>query len=125
MSLSARTPKRGKAILVGTMATPSSSLRGATGAFRAVAYLEALTYLLLLTAVVVYRVFDGPDFISTLGPIHGIAFLVYVALVLRIRESQGWGLWWTLGIIVLAAVPFGGFWAGNHLRQETPAVASA
>ncbi len=98
--------------------------RGATGAFRAVAYLEALTYLMLLTASVVYRVFDGPDLIGVLGPIHGIVFLVYVALVLRIHESQGWTRWPTLGIIVLAAVPFGGFWAGSHLRDDRPAVAA-
>jgi integral membrane protein len=96
-----------------------------TGAFRAVAYLEALSYLLLLTATVVHRGFDGPDMVSALGPIHGILFLVYVVLVLKIRASQGWGFWWTIGIIVLSAVPFGGFWAGSHVREDTPAVAAS
>ncbi len=98
--------------------------RGATGAFRAVAYFEAITYLMLLTATVVHRVFDGPDLVSALGPVHGIAFLVYLALVLKIRESQGWTLWPTVGIVVLSAVPFGGFWAGIHVRDDEPAVAS-
>jgi integral membrane protein len=89
-----------------------------TGAFRAVAYVEAATYLALLAAVVLYRVLDGPDFIGFLGPVHGIAFLVYLALVLRIREGQGWGLWRTLVVVLLAAVPFGGFWAGHDLADE-------
>ncbi len=100
------------------MATPSGSrFGGLTGAFRAVAYFEAVTYLLLLAAVVVYRLLDGPDFIGILGPVHGVAFLVYLVLVLQIRDSQGWGLWDTLVVIVAAAVPFGGFWAGRHLDE--------
>lgn len=94
-----------------------------TGAFRAVAYLEALSYLMLLTATLVHRGFDGPDFVNVLGPIHGILFLLYVALVLVVRESQGWGFWWTIAVIVLSAVPFGGFWAGSHVREDKPAVA--
>ena len=103
------------------MTAPSRpKLSGEVAAFRVVAIIEAVTYLVLLAAVVVYRVFDGPDFISALGPIHGIAFLVYLALVLRIRESQGWDLWRTILIILASALPFGGFWASNHLN-ETPA----
>jgi integral membrane protein len=102
------------------MATPSANptLRGATAAFRVIAYVEAATYLVLLAAVVLYRVFDGPDYIGLLGPIHGIAFLVYLFLVLAIREDQGWGLWRTVLVILAAAVPFGGFWAGRHLTDE-------
>jgi integral membrane protein len=97
---------------------PNSTLRGSTAAFRVVAYVEAATYLVLLGAVVLYRVFDGPDFISLLGPIHGIAFLVYLFLVLAIREGQGWGFWRTVVVILAAAVPLGGFWAGRHLADE-------
>lgn len=101
------------------MATPSTATTaGPTGAFRLTAYVEAATYLVLLSAVVLYRLLDGPDFVSVLGPIHGVAFLVYLMLALRIRESQGWGFWDTVVVIVAAAVPFGGFWAGRHLTGE-------
>ncbi|MGH9280186.1 MAG: DUF3817 domain-containing protein [Acidimicrobiales bacterium] len=99
--------------------TPTTpSLHGATAVFRGVAYVEAVTYLLLLGAVVVKRVLDGPDYVNALGPVHGVAFLIYLTLVLVIRESQGWGLWRTVLVVVLAAVPFGGFWAGRHLSAE-------
>lgn len=95
---------------------------GAVAAFRAVAYFEAATYLALLAAVVVYRVLDGPDFIGVLGPIHGIAFLVYLFLVIRIREGQGWSLGRTILVVLAAAIPFGGFWAARHLDagQDAP-----
>lgn len=100
------------------MTAPSRpKLSGEVAAFRVVAIAEAVSYLLLLGAVLLHRVFDGPDYIGGLGPVHGILFLVYVALVLRIRESQGWDLWKTLLIFVVSAVPFGGFWAGSHLKE--------
>ena len=95
-----------------------SRFGGETGAFRAVAYFEAASYLVLLAAVVLYRVLDGPDYVGVLGPIHGIAFLAYFVLVLKIREGQGWNLWRTLLVLLASAVPFGGFWAGSHLREE-------
>lgn len=100
--------------------TPStaSRYRGLTGAFRAVAWLEAVTYLVLLVGVVIYRVLDGPDFIGVMGPIHGVLFLAYLLLVLRIRQDQGWGLWQTAVIVVASALPLGGFWAGRHARDE-------
>ncbi len=95
-----------------------SRLRGETGAFRIVAVVEAVTYLVLLGAVVLYRVLDGPDFIGFLGPVHGIAFLVYLVLVLRIRERQGWNLGRTIVVILAAAVPLGGFWVERRLVSD-------
>ncbi len=83
-----------------------------------VASFEAISYLFLLLAVVVHRVLDGPDAVGVLGPIHGIAFLVYLGLALQIRADQGWGLRTTVVVILAAAVPLGGFWAGGHLREE-------
>ena len=104
------------------MATrPSGSrVRGEIGAFRIVAVVEAVTYLVLLGAVVLKRVLDGPDFVSVMGPIHGIAFLVYLVLVLRIRESQGWNLGRTIIVILASAVPFGGFWVERRLVTDPP-----
>ncbi len=83
-----------------------------------VASFEAISYLFLLLAVVVHRVLDGPDAVGVLGPIHGIAFLVYLGLALQIRADQGWGLRTTVVVILASAVPLGGFWAGRHLREE-------
>lgn len=104
-----------------TETSTGSGLGGQLAAFRAVAYIEAATYLALLAAVVVYRLLDGPDLIGTLGPIHGIAFLVYLVLVLSVRDGQGWGVGRTLVVIIASAVPFGGFWAGRDLVDDRAA----
>jgi len=105
--------------------TASSKFGGLTGAFRAVAYVEAATFLVLLAAVFIKRVLDGPEnLVGLFGPIHGVAFLVYLYLVLRIREGQGWGLARTFVVILASAVPLGGFWAGRHLVEPERSGAS-
>lgn len=93
-----------------------------TARFRIVAYVEAATYLVLLAAVVLYRVFDGPDFIGLLGPVHGIAFLVYALLVFMIREPQNWSIGRMLLVLLAAAIPFGGFFVGRDLKDDPVAV---
>ena len=89
--------------------------------FRLVAVVEAVTYLALLAAVVLYRVFDGPRFIGFLGPVHGVAFLVYVVLALQIRESQGWNLGRLILVILASALPLGGFVVERNLVDDTDA----
>jgi len=97
----------------------------ATNAFRAVALVEAVTYLLLLGATLAYRAFDGPDLVGVLGPVHGIAFLVYLVLALKIRPVQGWTLGRLLLVLVLAAVPLGAVWVERRLVDPAPAPAGA
>ena len=89
--------------------------------FKLVAVVEAVTYLALLAAVVLYRVFDGPRFIGFLGPVHGVAFLVYFVLALQIRESQGWNLGRLILVILASAVPLGGFVVERNLVDDTDA----
>jgi len=85
--------------------------------FRTVAYVEAASFLALLVASFVKRVLEGPDLVPVLGPIHGVIFLVYVILVLKVRASQGWGLGRTIWVIIASALPFGGFFVGRDLKD--------
>jgi integral membrane protein len=77
--------------------------------FRYVALTEATSWLLLLTATIVKYGADGPDLAPILGPIHGILFLTYVYMALNLREDAGWDGNTTLGVLVAAVIPFGGF----------------
>lgn len=95
-----------------------STLFPVTSKFRLVAYAEAATYLVLLAGVIVLHGFGGPDFVKIMGPIHGMVFLVYFVLVLLIREGQGWGFWKTIFVLVLSALPLGGFFVGRDLVDE-------
>ena len=84
--------------------------------FRTIAYVEAVSFLLLLTASFVKRVVEGPDLVPVVGMVHGIIFLVYLVFVLKVRQGQGWGLGRTIWVIVAAAIPFGGFFVGRDLK---------
>ena len=87
--------------------------------FRTIAYVEAVSFLLLLTASFVKRVVEGPDLVPVVGMVHGIIFLVYLVFVLKVRPEQGWGLGRTIWVIVAAAIPLGGFFVARDLK--TPA----
>jgi integral membrane protein len=84
--------------------------------FRAIAYVEAISFLLLLSASFVKRVVEGPDLVPVVGMVHGIIFLIYLVFVLKVRPEQGWGLGRTIWVIVAAAIPTGGFFVGRDLK---------
>jgi len=89
-----------------------------TSKFRIVALIEAVSFLVLLSAVFVKRVLHGGDAVSVLGPIHGIAFLVYFVLVLLVREEQGWSVGQTLIVLVASALPFGAFVVNQRMVHD-------
>ena len=78
--------------------------------FRYVALAEATTFLALLVAAVVKRT-DGNEIgVQILGPIHGLLFVVYVVIVLRLRQEEvGLTNRQTFWILVGAVLPFGGY----------------
>lgn len=85
---------------------------------RVVAIAEAVSYLCLLAAVVAKRVFDQPAGVSAIGPIHGVVFLAYFALVVFVREERGWSPRDTLAALVAAVIPFGGYVVERRLLRE-------
>ena len=99
-----------------TPTQPTQTLSKDANAFGITAFIEAVTYLVLLAFVIVKRVLDGPDLIRIPGMVHGIMALVYLVMALRIRDEQGWTLGRTLLVLLMSAVPLGGFWAGRHLK---------
>lgn len=71
---------------------------------------EAVTYLLLLVATVVKASGGSEAGVAVLGPVHGVLYLVFAALVLRARELLAWN--WTRAItaLIIGSLPLGGFW---------------
>lgn len=77
--------------------------------FRNIALIEATSFLVLLVATVVKHSGGTELGVKILGPIHGALFILYLALALIVRSSQGWSFWKTVGILAGAVVPFGGY----------------
>ena len=86
---------------------------------RIIAIVEAVSYLALLVAVVAKRAFAEPGGVTVIGPVHGVIFLAYVAAVIFAREERHWDAATTVGCIVAAVIPFGGYVVERRLLQST------
>jgi integral membrane protein len=77
--------------------------------FRNIALVEATSFLVLVIATIVKHSGGTEAGVKILGPIHGALFVLYLALALIVRTSQGWSFWKTVGILAGAVLPFGGY----------------
>lgn len=85
--------------------------------FRYVALAEAISFLVLLVATVVKHTQDAPGGVQVMGPIHGGLFIAYVMLALAVRGQAGWSPRATLGVLIGAVLPFGGFVVDRWLAR--------
>lgn len=94
--------------------------------FRFVAVLEAITWAVLLVAMVVKRVFDNEDAIFWPGMVHGIVFVAFLVIALLTAYVLRWSVGVTLLALVSSIPPFGTlvfeWWArrAGHLGELSP-----
>jgi len=83
----------------------------------------ATLLLLLLIAVPLKRLAGWPTGVSVMGPVHGAAFLLYAALVLRNTGAGHLTARETALLLVAAFVPFGAFLVGGIFKRKALAPA--
>jgi len=90
--------------------------------FRAVALIEAVSYLVLLVAVVAKYGFDAPAGVRIMGPVHGCIFLGYAALAFAVRDQLRWTAQHTAFVLAAAVIPLGGYLVERSLGRpgESP-----
>jgi len=80
-------------------------------AFRIVAFLEGISYIILLFfAVPVKYLFENESYVKLLGMPHGLLFVAYIALAFVIRTEQKWTNFIFTKILVAALLPFATFY---------------
>lgn len=79
--------------------------------FRVVAFLEGVSYILLLFIAVPIKYFGGdPQYVKMLGMPHGVLFLTYIVLAIMISSELKWTRK-TLFIVLMASIlPFAAFY---------------
>lgn len=76
-------------------------------AFRVVAVAEAVTWTLLVAAMIVKYGFDGGDLpVRAAGSVHGFVFLAYAASVVVVALNQRWSTRLAALGVVTAVVPY-------------------
>ena len=87
--------------------------------FRVIAFLEGVSFILLMTVGLYCKYqLDDPSYVKLLGMPHGLLFVVYIVLAFLIKDDEKWkGK--DFGIIILASIlPFGAFYIDwKYLRN--------
>jgi len=82
-----------------------------TTIFRIVAFLEGLSYLLLLFIAVPVKYINGdPQYVKLLGMPHGLLFVAYIVLAIWIKPHIKWTNKEFLIILLASIIPFGTFY---------------
>ena len=97
-------------------------LRTPVGRLRVIAFIEGVSYLVLLGVAMPLKYFAGiPEAVKTVGWAHGVLFVLYLLAVAEVYFKRRWpfmrGVWATAA----AFVPFGTFLLDAGLRREEQA----
>jgi len=87
--------------------------------FRLIAFLEGLSYVLLLfIAVPIKYLLNDSSYVKMLGMPHGILFVLYIVIALSLRSVAKWSYKESFIILFCSIVPFGTFYVEKkYLRK--------
>ncbi|MGO4683411.1 DUF3817 domain-containing protein [Hyphomicrobium sp. 2TAF46] len=93
---------------------------------RAVSLLEGTTLLLLIGVAVPLKHLAGyPIATRVMGPVHGIAFVLYVWMLIQTVSIGGWSRGATARMVLAAFIPFGAFLNERALARRQQALAAS
>ena len=79
--------------------------------FRIVAFLEGVSYILLLfIATPIKYLFDNPQYVKLLGMPHGLLFMLYIVLAFMIRKDMSWTSKQFKIVLLASIIPLGTFY---------------
>ena len=78
--------------------------------FRVIAFLEGVSYLLLLIAVPIKYFMNNEYYVKLLGMPHGILFICYIILGVYFSFKEEWKTKTILFILGASVIPFGTFY---------------
>ncbi|HAI75076.1 MAG TPA: hypothetical protein DCM08_02420 [Microscillaceae bacterium] len=91
------------------------------GRFRLIAFLEGISYILLLfVAMPLKYALNLPAMVQIVGMAHGILFVAYVFLLISVIIDQEWSILFGIGLFVASLLPFGTFYAdAKYLSRKS------
>jgi integral membrane protein len=92
--------------------TMTELLKTSLGRLRIVGFLEGVSYLLLLGIAMPLKYLAGqPEAVRITGMAHGVLFVLYVLLVVKVAWELGWSWKKTFLALIASLVPLGTFYA--------------
>lgn len=79
--------------------------------FRVIAFLEGISYLLLLfIATPIKYLCNDPQYVKLLGMPHGLLFMGYIIMAFMLKSDFKWNTKQFAEILLAAIIPFGTFY---------------
>lgn len=88
------------------------------GRLRLMGLIEGLSLIILVLVGVPLKYIGGDaSWVKTIGPIHGVLFLLYILLALNTGAARGWSFTgFTWKVLASSLIPFGNFWIDRKLK---------
>ncbi|PWK19923.1 DUF3817 domain-containing protein [Xanthomarina spongicola] len=89
--------------------------------FRIIAFLEGVSYILLLFIATPIKYFgNDPQYVKLLGMPHGLLFIAYIILAIILGSKLKWKTKTLLFILAASIIPFGTFYIEKvYLKQAS------
>jgi len=101
----------------------NSFLDSTIGRFRLVAILEGVSFLVLLGIAMPLKYFaDMPLAVKYIGWVHGLLFVLFIVLLLKVSTLYKWGLGKVMAAFIASILPFGTFILDKKLKNEQQTV---
>ncbi|WP_434287111.1 DUF3817 domain-containing protein [Celeribacter sp. SCSIO 80788] len=99
--------------------TPAPQNKRLFSLFRVIALIEGVTTILLFfVAMPIKYGLENPSWVKVMGPVHGYAFLAYIALMLIVMRGIGWQGRDKGRAFVASLVPLGTFINDPFLKRR-------
>jgi len=87
--------------------------------FRIIAFLEGVSYILLMSVGLYFKYQLGdPSYVKLLGMPHGILFVAYLVFALLLKENEKWNKTELFIVLVCSILPFGTFYIDQKYLQK-------
>ncbi|MCF0039559.1 DUF3817 domain-containing protein [Dyadobacter fanqingshengii] len=97
----------------------STLIKSALGRLRIVAFLEGISYLVLLGIAMPLKYIAGlPQAVRVVGMAHGVLFVLFVVLLIQVATERSWTFKKSLLSFISSLVPFGTFYADAKWFRE-------
>lgn len=86
------------------------------GRFRAVAFLEGVSLIVLVfVGMPLKYLWEQEILVKTIGPVHGVLFILYVIMALSLSNDLNWKRNTTALVLIASFIPFGTFYADRKV----------
>lgn len=94
-------------------------LNSSIGRLRLLAFWEGLSLLVLVFVGMPLKYgLQSEGLVKTLGPIHGVLFVLFVINALYVAVAERWPFFWvTLQVLVASFIPFGTFYIDRKVLR--------